>query len=106
MLRQAKRWSKIRTHRRRGDFSDPTDVARHDHMFSLVERMLALHKQLPEARTPHEKTALERQIEATDGQIDACPAVRPHGGGDQDCGSKCYFMKNEADQTAVIKKKK
>ena len=40
-------------------------------MVSLVERMLALHKQLPEARTPHEKTALERRIEATDGQIDA-----------------------------------
>jgi len=31
-----------------------------------------LHKQLPEARTPHEKTALASgQIEATDGQIDA-----------------------------------
>jgi hypothetical protein len=26
--------------------------------------MLALHKQLPEARTPHEKTALQRQIDA------------------------------------------
>jgi hypothetical protein len=34
--------------------------------------MLALHKQLPEARTPHEKTALAGgQIEAKDGQIDA-----------------------------------
>jgi hypothetical protein len=33
--------------------------------------MLVLHKQLPQAGTPHEKTALERQIEATDGQIDA-----------------------------------
>ena len=33
--------------------------------------MLALHKQLPEAGTPHEKTALQRHIEATDGQIDA-----------------------------------
>jgi len=33
--------------------------------------MLSLHKQLPETGTPHEKTALERQIEATDGQIDA-----------------------------------
>ena len=53
------------------DFSDPADVARHDHMVSLVEQMLALHKQLQEARTPHEKTALQRQIEATDGQIDA-----------------------------------
>ncbi|MFZ2471393.1 MAG: N-6 DNA methylase [Methanothrix sp.] len=53
------------------DFSDPADVARHDRMALLVEQMLALHKQLPEAATPHEKTALERQIEATDGQIDA-----------------------------------
>jgi len=53
------------------DFSDPADIARHDRMVSLVERMLDLHKQLPEAATPHEKTALERQIEATDGQIDA-----------------------------------
>ena len=53
------------------DFSDPADAARHDHMVSLVERMLALHKQLQEARTPPEKTALQRQIEATDRQIDA-----------------------------------
>jgi len=53
------------------DFSDPDDVARHDRMVSLVEQMLVLHKQLPQAGTPHEKTALERQIEATDGQIDA-----------------------------------
>ena len=41
-------------------------------MAHLVEKMLALHKQLPEARTPHEKTALASgQIEAKDGQIDA-----------------------------------
>jgi len=40
-------------------------------MVSLVEQMLALHKQLPQAQTPHEKTALRRRIEATDGQIDA-----------------------------------
>ncbi|MGB5100345.1 MAG: TaqI-like C-terminal specificity domain-containing protein [Methanothrix sp.] len=53
------------------DFSDPADVARHDRMVALVEQMLALHKQLPKAGTPHEKTAMERQIEATDGQIDA-----------------------------------
>ena len=33
--------------------------------------MLALHKQLPLARAPQEQTALERQIEATDRQIDA-----------------------------------
>ncbi len=48
------------------------DIARHDRMVSLVERMLSLHKQLPEACTPHEKTAPESGlIEATDGQIDA-----------------------------------
>ena len=41
-------------------------------MALLVERMLSLHKQLPEAATPHEKTALASDlIEATDGQIDA-----------------------------------
>jgi len=51
--------------------SDPADVARHDRLVSLVERMLALHKQLHETSTPHERTALQRRIEATDGQIDA-----------------------------------
>jgi len=40
-------------------------------MVSLVEQMLTLHKQLQEARTPHEQTALQRQIEAKDLQIDA-----------------------------------
>jgi hypothetical protein len=53
------------------DLSDPADVARHDRMVSLVDQMLSLHKQLKEARTPHEQTSLQRQIEATDGQIDA-----------------------------------
>jgi hypothetical protein len=53
------------------DHSDPVDVARHDRMVSLVDRMLFLHKQLKEARTPHEQTGLQRQIEATDDQIDA-----------------------------------
>ena len=33
--------------------------------------MLALHKQLPEALAPHDQTALERRIEATDRQINA-----------------------------------
>jgi len=44
---------------------------RHDRMVSLVDQMLSLHKRIHEARTPHEQTALQRQIEATDGQIDA-----------------------------------
>ena len=49
---------------------DPTDKARHDQMVTLVERMLALHKQLAKAKTPQAKTVLQRQIEATDRQID------------------------------------
>ena len=53
------------------DLFEPTDKIRHDRMVSLVDRMLALHKQLQEARTPHDKIALQRQIEATDRQIDA-----------------------------------
>jgi hypothetical protein len=52
------------------DFSDQKDKAAHDRMVTLVERMLELHKQLAVVRTPQEKTALERQITATDAQID------------------------------------
>ncbi|NIA12171.1 MAG: hypothetical protein GWP10_21240 [Nitrospiraceae bacterium] len=52
------------------DFSDPTDKARHDRMVELVETMLKLHKQLPAVKTSHEKTAIQRQIDATDKQID------------------------------------
>jgi hypothetical protein len=55
-------------------------------MVSLVEQMLVLHKQLPQAGTPHEKTALERRIEATDGRIDEGPALWADGGRDRDCG--------------------
>jgi hypothetical protein len=52
------------------NLSDPTDKSRHDRMVSLVEQMLALHKQLASAKTDHEKTALQRQIDTTDKQID------------------------------------
>jgi hypothetical protein len=47
------------------------DVARHDRMRSLVARMLELHQRVAAEQTPHVKTALQRQIEATDRQIDA-----------------------------------
>jgi hypothetical protein len=53
------------------DFTDPVDAARHDHMVSLVERMLDLHKRVAAEQVPHVKTMLQRQIEATDRQIDA-----------------------------------
>ena len=36
----------------------------------LVDRMLSLHKQLDAAKTPVDKTAIQRQIDATDRQID------------------------------------
>jgi hypothetical protein len=52
------------------NFSDKSDKAAHDRMVKLVEQMLALHRQLSAARTPQEQTALERQIAATDTQID------------------------------------
>lgn len=52
------------------NFSDKSDKAAHDRMVKLVEQMLALHQQLATARTPQEKTALERQTAATDTEID------------------------------------
>jgi len=44
--------------------------ARHDRMVALVERILALHKQLAAAKTTHAQTVLQRQIDTTDRQID------------------------------------
>lgn len=52
------------------NFSNKSDKAAHGRMVKLVEQMLELHKQLAVARTPQEKVALERQISATDTQID------------------------------------
>jgi hypothetical protein len=45
--------------------------AQHDQLVRLVETMLRLRKSLAGAKTPTERAALERQIAATDGQIDA-----------------------------------
>lgn len=39
-------------------------------MVSLVDRMLALNKQLPKAKTAHDQTVFQRQIDGTDRQID------------------------------------
>jgi hypothetical protein len=52
------------------DFSDPTDKTRYDRMVELVETMLKLHKNLQAAKTNHEKSLIQRQIDATDKQID------------------------------------
>ncbi len=53
------------------NFDDPADRDRHDRMVALVERMLSLHRELAAAREPHQRTALQRQIESTDARIDA-----------------------------------
>jgi type I restriction-modification system DNA methylase subunit len=52
------------------NFSDPNDKLRHDKVVDLVDRMLSLHKELSAVKTPDEKTRIQRQIDATDQQID------------------------------------
>ncbi|MCX6134435.1 MAG: N-6 DNA methylase [Ignavibacteriales bacterium] len=52
------------------DSTIASDKSRHDKMVQLVEQMLSLHKQLPAAKTEQEKTVIQRQIDATDKQID------------------------------------
>jgi hypothetical protein len=52
------------------DPSNATDASSHDQMVKLVEQMLDLHQRLSAAKTPQEKIALERQISATDTQLD------------------------------------
>jgi type I restriction-modification system DNA methylase subunit len=53
------------------NFDDPEDVAKHDRMITLVEQMLQLHKDNETAKTPQDKELIQRQIDATDKQIDA-----------------------------------
>ncbi|MCL4805901.1 MAG: Eco57I restriction-modification methylase domain-containing protein [Anaerolineae bacterium] len=52
------------------DFTNPTDVARHDRMVALVRQMLELHQRLATEANPQVKTIIQRQINATDQQID------------------------------------
>ena len=52
------------------DPSGSHDADCRHHVAALVKRMLALHKQLADARTPTAKELLQRQIDATDRQID------------------------------------
>ncbi len=52
------------------DFAKQADKSHHDKMVSLVEQMLSLNKKLTAAKTDHEKTSLQRQVDATDRQID------------------------------------
>lgn len=52
------------------DFKMRTDKSRHDNMVALTEQMLELNKRLGVTNTPHEQTALKRQIASTDHRID------------------------------------
>jgi hypothetical protein len=47
-----------------------TQSTQRDKLVVLVEKMLALHQQLAAAKTPQDTTLLQRQIAATDKQID------------------------------------
>jgi len=52
------------------DPSIESEQANHDQIVLLVDQMLDLNKKLPSAKTADEKTRLEREIKATDNQID------------------------------------
>jgi len=52
------------------DFTNPADNALHEQIVALVEQMLELNKQLKETNLPQTKTIIQRQIKATDQQID------------------------------------
>ena len=53
------------------DFSNQSDKARHDKIAELVERMLELHQRLIETKIPTSNQMIQRQIDATDQQINA-----------------------------------
>ena len=52
------------------DFTNSADKYSHSQIVKLVEKMLALHQQLAVAKTPQDTILLQRQIAATDKQID------------------------------------
>jgi hypothetical protein len=52
------------------NFKDPLEKKAHNRMVSLVDSMLAMHKQLGSAKGEAQRGAIQRQIEATDREID------------------------------------
>jgi hypothetical protein len=52
------------------DFSNHRDERAYERMLSLVDSMLALHKQLAAAKSEAQKDVVQRQIDATDAEID------------------------------------
>lgn len=52
------------------DLSSPADLARHDRMVALVEKMLALAPKLRQAKSEEERRTMRNAVTATDRQID------------------------------------
>lgn len=52
------------------DFTNPIVKGFHDRIVLLVERMIGLYKKLQTLRVNHEKTLIQRQIDAMDKEID------------------------------------
>ena len=52
------------------DPSVQNDASKHARTVALANQMLLLHKHLRECKTAHDKTLLQRQIAATDKEID------------------------------------
>ncbi|HUV04858.1 MAG TPA: Eco57I restriction-modification methylase domain-containing protein, partial [Armatimonadota bacterium] len=52
------------------DMSRPSEKHHHDRIVDLAESMLALHKHLASASSAAQKTVIQRQIDATDAEID------------------------------------
>ena len=52
------------------DFSKSADKSRHDRIVKLVDSMLELYQQLAAAKSEAQKGILQRQIDATDAEID------------------------------------
>ena len=61
------------------DFSALEDVARHEKMVELGERMLVLHERLlAEAKIDQKRKSIQHQVEARDRQIDRTLEVRSY----------------------------
>ena len=50
--------------------ADVADKQGHDRLVEMVGSMLKLHKDVAIAKTEQDKIVIQRQIDATDGQID------------------------------------
>ena len=52
------------------DFSNPSEKSQHDKLVKLVDQMLDLNKKLQTAKLPQDQEIIQRQIIATDREID------------------------------------